>query len=500
MAHSLTSHGYKCHFKDAVNAHFYCTQCGLVARAIVLTSCCGDSYCDKCFTEVVQQQQPCHACHKKEFSSITGVKYRREMEALQVYCSLKERGCDWSGSLGELDAHLDPDLDNCQYVDVLCSLSCPQAVPKNKMEQHLLGECIKREHTCHHCGFKATYEDVVDTHLPECKYVPIQCPNFCGVTCEREDLEHHMKMCRLQEVSCEFSSVGCDDRFPRELLQDHLRACMQSHLVLTAESMKNDAHGVKQRLAQIEERCGESTGSLELRCKGVELQAQNLEMQLGNKEKILLDQEERLEKLTKLYQTTVKDLIKNTTESLKELEGNFETKFLEEHNQLAALIEIADEHNQELVKIKNTLFGTRKFVLSNFSLEKHKDQPDDWKSVSMYTHPFGYKFCIGIDANGFGPTRDRAMRVELWSMEGEYDEELKWPAVVTITIEMVNQRGGENACHTGRRVTLNRVSGPTSVYAWERIHDTEGFIEHDRLEEFLKDDNLQFAITECTLH
>ena len=53
-------------------------------------------------------------------------------------------------------------------------------------------ECVEREHVCQHCNFKATYEEVVDTHLPECMYIPLQCPNLCGVTCEREVMEDHM--------------------------------------------------------------------------------------------------------------------------------------------------------------------------------------------------------------------------------------------------------------------------------------------------------------------
>ncbi len=56
------------------------------------------------------------------------------------------------------------------------------------------GSRVKRPHVCQHCGFKATYEEVVDTHLPECKYVPLQCPNMCGVSCEsceREVMEDH---------------------------------------------------------------------------------------------------------------------------------------------------------------------------------------------------------------------------------------------------------------------------------------------------------------------
>ena len=87
------------------------------------------------------------------------------------------------------------------------------------MAQH----CAKRPYVCQYCNFKATYEEVVDAQLPECKYVPLQCPNLCGVTFERDFMEDHMKMCRLEAVGCEFSSVGCEGRFIREDLEEHTR-------------------------------------------------------------------------------------------------------------------------------------------------------------------------------------------------------------------------------------------------------------------------------------
>ena len=37
--------------------------------------------------------------------------------------------------------------------------------------------------------------------------------------------------------------------------------------------------------------------------------------------------------------------------------------------------------------------------MRNFSA---KDKPGDWKSLAMYTHVGGYKFCVGVDADGYG--------------------------------------------------------------------------------------------------
>ena len=99
--------------------------------------------------------------------------------------------------------------------------------------QHL-SACTKRPYVCRHCAFTATYEEVVDKHLPECKYVPLPCPNRCGVTCDREDMEDHMKMCRLEEMVCKFSAIGCDGRYLREDEDEYTEKNTQKHVMLIA--------------------------------------------------------------------------------------------------------------------------------------------------------------------------------------------------------------------------------------------------------------------------
>ena len=81
--------------------------------------------------------------------------------------------------------------------------------------------------------------------------------------------------------------------------------------------------------------------------------------------------------------------------------------------------------------------------MKNFSREKAKDNPRDWKSPAMYTHGCGYKFYIGVDANGNGSGCGKSINVDLWSMSGEYDDQLKWPLNAKFTVELINQQGGE---------------------------------------------------------
>ena len=161
------SQGYQCEFVNSVSDDFYCKKCTLVARRLSITTCCKESFCHACIAVTQKEGKPC-------------VKNQGRISCLQAYCSMKERGCGWSGTLEQLDTHLDPDQDNCQYVDTKCPLNCKQTIPRNKVEQHVAQHCAKRPYVCQHCNFKATYEEVVDAHLPECKYVLLQCPTCVG--------------------------------------------------------------------------------------------------------------------------------------------------------------------------------------------------------------------------------------------------------------------------------------------------------------------------------
>ena len=258
MAASDISQGYICEFVDPVADEYYCKKCTLVARRLTISSCCGESFCHACVAGTVKQKLPCPACGNEQLNSFEHVKYQQQIDKLKVYCSMKGRGCCWLGILEQLDTHLDPEQDDCQYVDTRCPLNCQQTIPKNKVEQHMAEECAKRDFVCKHCSFKAAYEDVMDKHLPECSYVPLQCPNVCGVTCERGFMEDHMKTCRLEEITCEFSDVGCKQSFIREKQEEHVKENIQLHLSLTASQAIATHEHQHVKLREMKEKLEES--------------------------------------------------------------------------------------------------------------------------------------------------------------------------------------------------------------------------------------------------
>ena len=62
----------------------------------------------------------------------------------------------------------------------------------------------------------------------------------------------------------------------------------------------------------------------------------------------------------------------------------------------------------------------------------------------MYTNIPGYKFHIGIGPIGGLTCVNTAMLLQLYVQQGEYDDQLLWPAKATFTLELVNQNNRGN--------------------------------------------------------
>ena len=439
-------------FIDPVPDDFYCKQCSLVARRLTITSCCGESYCNGCIHSTQQDNQPCPGCGQESFETLQQVKYQKKILSLRVHCSLKEKGCGWCGPLEHLDAHLDPDTGDCESTDIPCPLKCQEKINRDKINDHITYECVKRDYVCPHCALKAPYNVIVEGHWLECTHFPLTCPNNCGVSCRRMAMEEHISTCSLQEMDCEFKHIGCRERFRREAKEEHMKKKSQAHLTMMV------------------------TASVKM---NKDFQRKMEEQQAGFEQALLAKEREFKSKIeiTLQEQAMKLDELKKITERSEKLE--------------------------RMCGLRHT------FTMYNFSLEKAKDMYDNWKTLPMYTHLCGYKFCIGVDANGCVQTRGESVNVELWVMKGEYDDRLKWPVTARFTLELVNHfEGGEN-----KRVAqtikwrqpdkkYDRITGFRTNGNIKKYH----FIRHSELPynpvmqtQFLKDDTLHFEITDITL-
>ena len=140
-------------------------------------------------------------------------------------------------------------------------------------------------------------------------------------------------------------------------------------------------------------------------------------------------------------------------------------------------------------------------VISDF--EDKKAKREVVKSPPMYTHPGGYKFVVGLWPHGVRDGNGTYLSVVVYSEHGPFDDQLKWPAKVTISLQLVNEyRDSDHysrdiECKTdrekvGRGISFgsNRCFIPHADLDWN----------HDNKTQYLKDNSLHFRVTKVIVH
>ena len=241
QADNVSSSGYDCEFVDKSPNRSQCPICLLVLRDPHQTPCCGNAFCKDCIAKIKLHKKPCPTCKTEDFLSYPDKGLERELYSSEVSCSFKSRGCDWRGELRQLDQHLnsnssqDNPLAGCDFLRICCNY-CQHAMYRRQLREHRNKECLKRPFTCPTCKeYESDYEDVMSTHMPECKCRPVECPNKCGLVVEAQNLKAHFSSdCELAEVECEFNHAGCEVRIIRKLLPGHMTDNVVQHMSLLA--------------------------------------------------------------------------------------------------------------------------------------------------------------------------------------------------------------------------------------------------------------------------
>ena len=145
-------------------------------------------------------------------------------------------------------------------------------------------------------------------------------------------------------------------------------------------------------------------------------------------------------------------------------------------------------------------------VLTEF--RKHKQHSKEWYSEPFYTHPHGYKMCLGVDANGAGGAKGKYVSVFGYIMRGRFDIHLIWPFRGIVMVTLVNQlQDKEHLMHkitfstagtmaSGRVTTGERASGAVGVHEFTPHSDLD--YDPEKNCQFLKDDCLHFQVTRVT--
>ena len=360
-----------------------CPICLLILREPYQVTCCGKSFCRLCIERVKGDHKPCPCCNENDFNDYSNKGLQQPLYGFKVYCSKKEKGCEWKGELGQLDKHLntnpqdDKELEGCEFAEIECSY-CSDVIVRSQLLHHKKELCDKRPFSCEYCNeYESTYDDVIHNHWPVCGCHPVQCPNECGAFPQRKNVDNHVqKDCPLTVVECDFHYAGCEVKLPHRKMLQHLKDGLVAHVSLLAASHKRQQD----------------------------------------------EYQKEIKVLNKRHQKDIKTLKRRQEEEIKAMSG---------------------EISKLKMKIKQLRLDTQQIFPIDFAVKDPDTSTvrDPWSSTSFYSHSQGYKLRIAFFKNIFvGPI------ISCYLMRGEYDGLLEWSLKATMKLALLNQQPQGRDC------------------------------------------------------
>ena len=276
--------GYNCEFISEVSNEYKCPECKCILREPHRVHCCDEEYCKACITPLFKNKRPCPGCGRRITIS-ESKKTKRYIDQLRCRCSNRREGCEWEGELQELDNHLNMDptnesqLNGCNFTKIQCQ-HCQEMFPRNKMGDHQENVCPSRPFNCQYCGHYDTYEWVITNHLPECPQQPVECPQGCGLSPQRQNLAtHKAEECLKTMIKCEFE--GCEERRQRKDMPAHNQEYLVQHMQLLLQMVQKLQAEQQERSEKEQQRREE----LQARHLPTTVTVPNIEQQLATKNK-----------------------------------------------------------------------------------------------------------------------------------------------------------------------------------------------------------------------
>ena len=79
------------------------------------------------------------------------------------------------------------------------------------------------------------------------------------------------------------------------------------------------------------------------------------------------------------------------------------------------------------------------WVIKMEGFQEKKKSDEEWYSDPVYSHFGGYKICLNVTANGYDNGKGTHVSFHIYLMQGENDDNLKWPFNGTIKVSLLNQ-------------------------------------------------------------
>ena len=463
---------------------------------------CGHHFCYTCRGRLLASgKSGCPECREQD--ALTDARLnkhlQRQVNSLKVRCQHHEVGCQWVGELRYLQEHLDPVIRKCGFIPLVCSLGCGERVLSSAMKNHLLSDCSKRPCVCEYCGYYNTLDIVTEQHYPVCEQFPVECPNACSVeNLKRLELASHLEeQCPLQVIQCPFTSAGCTVQLPRREMEEHEDKAIRQHLRMMMSLLQlkeshpspavsvNDSHSqylyslppVKFLITDFLQKKKSNAKwvsppfyshpqgyklCLVVYPNGVHRGKDThvsifVDILTGKHDSHLfwpLDTDVLIElcnwrdyrghERTLSFYRTGKEKLKRSTFLVKFVQQSSLSNYLMDgcvHLRVKNVIlySTALLNKTPIWWIPHNGYQSlHEVTLTEFS--KRKKFNSLYLSSAFYTGQYGYKFCCKVCVNGHRHFNNTHISVFFTVMAGEYDDQLEWPYVGKIDVELLNWR------------------------------------------------------------
>ena len=227
-------------FIELLPCELMCRICKLPCKNPQISLCCKNNFCEghlKTVSDVSTQRQ-CPMCDSEKFEAFPDAQADERMQALMMYCPNKDAGCKWIGKLSQVDEHCNSDHLGCIFQEVKCPNKCGVSIQRKDLENHLAADCPCY---CQYCKTTGDKTLIANHHKEKCQKFTVQCPNDCGAFMLREEMNEHRKVCPSEEIQCEYYDAGCKILMLRKNREKHNKNCALQHLDLIKKKFSNNS-------------------------------------------------------------------------------------------------------------------------------------------------------------------------------------------------------------------------------------------------------------------
>ena len=206
------STGYKKEYLDQ--------ELGVVEGELITCPCCEGIIRD---AVISRGKISCEQCSTESLFMNPVGKVRNAVAMLRIKCPLL-RGCEWKGSLAEVETH----IKKCGFLRISCPLGCDVVIERCDELEHTREHCELRHVDCMYCEVAFHQRDLAG-HQEICLEHPIIC------LCEKEftltEISKHIgKDCPLTIIKCPYDKYGCEASVMlRKDLLDHKKMFFIEH-------------------------------------------------------------------------------------------------------------------------------------------------------------------------------------------------------------------------------------------------------------------------------